>query len=542
MRCSSCFRFFLLSCTAMVLATISRPAQAQSSDLSYARIVRVSLVSGDVQISRPGHTAWEPAVQNMPVTQGVTIGTNNGYAEIEFEDGTTAWISRDTLVQFTELALADAGRITKLTLAQGTMSVLTAQHRGDSFTLATSSQETVAVPKNAFFRVDAFHDGASVSVMGGDVQVISPGGTHIVPKGKTLAYQSKLKNVSLTPNPKTDEWDRWTVGRARTSQTETAQSLSYVDAPFSYGLADMSAYGAWNYVAGYGYGWQPYGMGNCWMPFMNGQWGMYPGLGWTWVSDEPWGWTPYHFGSWDFVPSYGWTWFPSQFGFWDPAPVDWYSAGNQVAWSPAAFGDPTALMFDQMTAGCGGAGGYGGAANSRLRMAKAVAPNRRPMAPHLILTTGRLGHGDSIGLFAYNGVEGSGVPFRSTEPLENGKPSGVAFSALGMSAGMAPRTLVPTAPDTAHLQRLLASSGASLAAVKLATTPASGALRAVNAMPTPAMPSHRPSPRVVVASRTGAYFAPGSGNSGFSGASSRMSSAPISASAHASGGGGGRPH
>ncbi len=536
------FSLFLLACAALILTSAPRPAQA--SDLGYARIVRVSLVSGDVQLSRPGHPSWEAATQNMPVTQGVTIGTNDGYAEIEFEDGTTVWISRDTLVQFTELALADGGRVTRLTLAQGTMSILTALRSGDSFALSTSG-DAIAVPKNAFFRVDCFHDGASVSVLGGEVEVTSAAGTKVVPKGKTLAYQSKLANVSLSANPKPDEWDRWTVGRARTSQTETTQSISYVDAPFSYGLADMSAYGGWNYFAGYGYGWQPYGMGNCWMPFMNGQWDFYPQLGWTWVSGEPWGWTPYHFGNWNYLPSNGWTWFPSEFGAWDPAPVDWYSTGNQVGWWPAAFSGGSPLMFQQIAGGCSGFGGAGYGTNGNARLTRlAIRPSRKPPS-RLMLTTNRLGHSDSIGLFAYAEGDGQKIPVRSAEPLENGKASGMAVFAMAGNSRATPRMLVLTAPDIAHLQRSLVLAGASVSAMKLHSAMASaprGALRAVNMMPAPPMPSHRPSP-MSQASYSG-YSSQGSTGSaaGYSVATARAPSASSSSAAHGSAGSAGKPH
>src|SRR5690348_3821441 len=108
-----------------IFALVNLPRAARASDLSYARIVRLSVVTGDVQVSRPAHPAWEAASINMPVMQGMAIGTNDGFAEVQFEDGTTAWIAPNTMVQFTELALADGGRITKLTLGQGTMSVLT---------------------------------------------------------------------------------------------------------------------------------------------------------------------------------------------------------------------------------------------------------------------------------------------------------------------------------------------------------------------------------------------------------------------------------
>src|SRR6185437_14801580 len=268
---------------------VSRPVQA--SDMSYARIVRLSLVAGDVQVTRPGHSVWEPGVSYMPITQGMTIGTNDGRAEVQFEDGRTAWISENTMVQFTELALSDGGRITKLTLAQGTVSIYADLKQADTFMISTS-QEQIAVPKRSLFRVDAFHDGASVSVRQGELQVtalVGAAGAKTLVKGQTLAYKSKMETSTITANPKADAWDRWVNGREQNLQVETTQSLSYANAPFSYGMSDLSAYGGWNYFAGYGYGWQPFGMTAGWTPFSMGQWASYPGLGWTWISSEPWG-------------------------------------------------------------------------------------------------------------------------------------------------------------------------------------------------------------------------------------------------------------
>ena len=532
MRRSFVSRFVLPSLAILTIFALTNvPRTARASDVSYARIVRLSVVTGDVQVSRPSHTAWEPASVNMPVMQGMAIGTNDGFAEVQFEDGTTAWIAPNTLVQFTELALADGGRITKLTLGQGTMSVLTELRKGDAFSLA-SGDETITTPKNALFRIDAFHDGASVSVLGGQAEVGSATGTTQVPKGKTFAFRSKSKeqaqqNLALRANPKPDSWDKFVVSRAEETQTEAAQSASYVNAPFSYGMADLSQYGSWNYFAGYGYGWQPMGMGSCWMPFMNGGWDFMPGFGWSWVSSEPWGWMPYHFGNWNYLPSNGWTWFPSGFDAWDPAPVNWYSTGNQVGWWPASaagFGDPSQLMFQQMAGGCPGMNGmFGGAANnfafgaggagSRTPVKKGTAPNgKMPTPPRLVLTTNRLGSGGNVRLLAST-AEGKHMAFSASEPLQSGKASTMFESSVGVRGGVsanAPaRVFAPTVGSVAALRVSMAARAgagragtmparAGIAAMpansRMAMMPMRETLRAVNAMPAPTSMPRRPAP------------------------------------------------
>lgn len=460
----------LLSFVALSLIGVSRPTQA--SDMSYARIVRLSLVAGDVQVTRPGRSGWEPGAPNMPITQGMTIGTNDGRAEVQFENGSTAWISENTMVQFTELALSDGGRITKLTLAQGTVSIYADLKLADAFMISTSAEQVV-VPKRSLFRMDAFRDGASVSVMQGELQVSSltgsAGATTLV-KGQTLAYKSKTETATIIANPKADAWDRWVNGREQNLQVETAQSLSYANAPFNYGMSDLSAYGAWNYFAGYGYGWQPFGMTTGWAPFSMGQWASYPGLGWTWISSEPWGWVPYHFGDWMFSPVYGWMWFPDNFGFWDPAPVNWYGFGNQVAWSPRT--------------------GIGA---------------RMPTTPRILIMSGSksIGNMSSVRIVA---AGGGNRPIQALPggPLENGRVPrfGEVPSATNHSAPMQnPRAIVPTAPSMARLQRSLATSG-SMPTIKmnerLPAAPASQTFRVENAMrmPPAALP-HHPAPMYV---------------------------------------------
>ncbi len=454
----------LLSFAVLSWTAVARPAQP--SGLSYARIVRLSLVAGDVQVTRPGHSGWEAGAPNMPITQGVTIGTNDGRAEVQFEDGSTAWIAENTLVQFTELALSDGGRITKLTLAQGTVSIYADLKRADVFTLAVGQQQIV-VPKRSLFRVDAFHDGASVSILQGRLQVTGSAGAQTLVKGQTLAYKSKVETSAIRPNPKLDAWDRWVSNREETMQVETAQSLSYANAPFSYGMSDLSAYGGWNYFAGYGYGWQPFGIGAGWVPFSMGEWDSYPGIGWTWISAEPWGWVPYHFGNWAFSPVYGWMWFPDNFGFWDPAPVNWYGYGNQVAWSPRT--------------------GIG---------------NKMPTAPRILIVSHSksIGRTSSVRIVTAEGV--SSRPFQALPggPLENGKLPRFGDAALATNRNVSsqtPRAFVPTAPSLAQLQRSPATNS-DVPAMKmnsrLPAAPAPQMFRAENAMRMPTAVPHRPAP------------------------------------------------
>jgi hypothetical protein len=316
---------FVLS--ALVAATV--PARAD--DYSHVRIVRLSLVQGDVQITQTDEQGWEPAIANMPIQQGYSIGTNDGRAVVEFENGATAYIAEKTVVQFTELALSDGGRITRLTLMQGTATIYANPQSADSFAILTS-QLTVTLSGRAQVRVDLSNDGSSVTVEQGEVSVDTSSGTQLVSKGSTLT-SSTAGDIQMERNRATDDWDRWVSSNGNQPSSSYSTANQYANAPFQYGMSDLSTYGSWNYYPDYGYLWRPLSYGNGWAPFCDGQWIYYRGLGWTWVSFEPWGWVPYHFGNWVFIGG-GWAWLPGGFNSWRAAPVRFLRVGNRIAWMP----------------------------------------------------------------------------------------------------------------------------------------------------------------------------------------------------------------
>src|ERR1700745_164681 len=94
------FLFILGLALGLISTRLAMSASADQSGLSYARIVRLSVVRGDVQIARGGSNNWEPAALNMPLQQGFAVGTNQGLAEIELEHGSVAWVAPNSVLQF----------------------------------------------------------------------------------------------------------------------------------------------------------------------------------------------------------------------------------------------------------------------------------------------------------------------------------------------------------------------------------------------------------------------------------------------------------
>lgn len=331
---------WLFAVSALALVALALPAFSATPEdeqkTSKARIVRLSFVEGDVQISRPEEEDWERALVNMPVQQGYAIATGRGRAEIEFESGATVRLADNTQVQFNELALSSGDRITRMTLSQGSAIFYANLGRNDEFTVLTPGVQ-VSIPRNSRFRMDVTERHVNVIVSKGDVTVETQAGNYKVTKGKALLFDTRgAENAIVARASDTDEFDRWAADRDDALNSSRASSLQYVSAPFRYGVSDLAHYGTWIYAAPYGYVWMPLNATTAWTPYYEGRWIYTRGYGWTWVSYEPWGWLPYHYGSWAHVRG-RWAWIPGGLfhSSWHPGLVVWLNlGGGRHGWCP----------------------------------------------------------------------------------------------------------------------------------------------------------------------------------------------------------------
>ncbi len=95
----------------------------------------------------------------------------------------------------------------------------------------------------------------------------------------------------------------------------------------------LAAYGQWFEVPTYGVVWQPSTtyLSPTWQPYTLGSW-FYTDVGWTWISDEPFGWAVYHYGRWIYFANFGWCWVPDL--EWGPSWVSWVVAESHIGWAP----------------------------------------------------------------------------------------------------------------------------------------------------------------------------------------------------------------
>ncbi len=105
-------------------------------------------------------------------------------------------------------------------------------------------------------------------------------------------------------------------------------------ADVSYFYNDLSPYGTWVSLEGYGWCWQPQTVviSHGWRPYCDGGHWVYSDVGWCWQSDYSWGWAPFHYGRWYMHPRCGWVWTPDR--VWGPAWVTWRTSGEVCGWAP----------------------------------------------------------------------------------------------------------------------------------------------------------------------------------------------------------------
>jgi hypothetical protein len=310
----------LLRCLLLVLPVapfLSVPSA--SADSSHARIIRLSVVTGDVRFATKAHgdpltdssAGWDAAQLNLPIRQGYVLSTDNGRAEVEFENGTLAFLKENTVLEFYDLSLKDGALITRLVLRQGSASFHVNPLEGDYFSV-TGGDFTVEAGSRATFRLDNFDDGGTVEAISGHVNVLNQDESTRLEKGQSLSIKAggeASAKIGRVPAP--DEFDGWVSGRIDTVSTATSAAMQYTSSPYyAAGFGSLYSYGSWSNCGAYGYGWRPFGVGSGWSPFTDGQWIWDPAFGWTWNSFQPWGWAPYHYGGWLFNSGCG-GWFYS---------------------------------------------------------------------------------------------------------------------------------------------------------------------------------------------------------------------------------------
>jgi hypothetical protein len=332
---------------------------------------RIQRVDGQVALTDAANNSndWRAVGINEPFSVGDRIYTReNSRASLAFNSRNYARLNPNTSLD--AIALTDDR--TQLALRDGSCMF-------DVGYLPSGGLYEVGTPYGAvdfnqpgLYYVDVSRGNAMVSVLNGVAQVVGLAGSGQINKGEMLtllgatAGQALLSRMDggnagyLVDDYYRSQYPNYYDGRYVSYDTYLADPYYFDpyrnDVSYRYvtyvapGVDDLSYYGDWQNVSGYGNAWSPR-VASGWSPYSEGYWvNDYP-YGPTWVSSEPWGYAPYHYGRWAFVGD-RWYWIPDAVDTaprYSPALVAFVPfADNQIGWVPLGPGDPyVARYYDQ---------------------------------------------------------------------------------------------------------------------------------------------------------------------------------------------------
>jgi FecR protein len=326
-KMSSLVRVFgLMVAGALVLTFIAAAQQGGPQ----ARAVRLSDVDGQVQLSQGSQVLASQAMVNAPLFEGTQITTSDdGRAEIQFEDGSVARISPNSQLTLTTLRQQGNSTETEITLDTG-LGYFEIQNGAQSGHLKIRFGDSVATASGfTILRVNLDSPPGELAVLSGNAHLDGPnsialdmhGGQSVKLNGDTAG------NYVMSEVIEPDSWDAWNSDRDQALTAQEAQRTAATgNLPDSNNPAwsDLDANGNWYNVPGQGYVWSPNEAENAgWDPYGCGNWMWTPGYGYVWVSCESWGYMPYNSGAWSYYDGFGWGWAP---GFGGP----WWGGGIYV--------------------------------------------------------------------------------------------------------------------------------------------------------------------------------------------------------------------
>lgn len=323
-----------------------------------ARVVRISLIKGEVTLKRLANTDWERARLNYPLVEGDTLATS-GDSQVEIQIDARNFVRVGTNSILRIVTLRDEG--VALSLVEGTTSLRLAKFdRDHEYFEIDAPKTTLAAEKKGLYRIDVPRDGrVRLTVRdGGRARIYSETSGFSLRDGRTaelIVSGDDTGDWELLAAGGRDSWDNWIDDRERYLAQRMRYDTQYYD-NYVWGAEDLDAYGTWAYVNDYGWIWRPHvtviNNYNNWAPYRYGHWTWFNPYGWTWVGYEPWGWAPYHYGRWVYHSNY-WAWCPrSQYyrhrSWWRPALVAFHiSFGRHISWYPLSYHhrDPRSRHF-----------------------------------------------------------------------------------------------------------------------------------------------------------------------------------------------------
>ena len=323
-------------------------------------VARISYIDGNVSYARGDEPdQWQGADQNVPMTTGDRLYTDQGALELQLEGGSLVDLGPQT--DLTALNLTD--NVQQFAVKSGSSAFNVPRLAGGTTFEVDTPNAAVTFERPGQYRVDVDQAGQTrLSVRSGSAIIAAGGGQIAVGNGEAIAIEgTDTPRYEVMSLPAGDRFDQFV--ESRTVRAPRGVSYQYVS-PGVVGASDLDQYGTWQSVPGYGHVWAPSSVPVGWSPYTVGHWAWQDPWGWTWISSEPWGWAPYHYGRWINASS-RWYWVPVapavQTVAYSPALVAFVGGGpgfsasvsvgtGYVGWFPLAPRDPLVPWWGVHTA------------------------------------------------------------------------------------------------------------------------------------------------------------------------------------------------
>ncbi len=194
-------------------ASAAGPCVVTQDGDTRVRSVVISHIQGEVGFDRGKGRGMEPAIQSVPVIQGMKLITADGYAEVGFEDGTYLRLTPSTVIAFDQLGLHKTGALaTVVGVRLGTVYVVTRDWKGSGIRLQMG-KTCITVSRSTHVRLEITPARIELAVFKGTASVEGPAG-HIVEVKKSQSLPFHLSEggmATIVPGIEvrpSDDWEK----------------------------------------------------------------------------------------------------------------------------------------------------------------------------------------------------------------------------------------------------------------------------------------------------------------------------------------------
>ncbi|HXY00545.1 MAG TPA: FecR domain-containing protein [Candidatus Limnocylindrales bacterium] len=256
--------FCVVVCFSISLAV---PTYTQSRESNEPQLVQVIYAQGVVKYSEGQNgkvslnTEWMPASAGLEVEEGYTIATEEGRAQVEFEDRSVVYLAERSVLQFKKLRATEDTTRSQLYLLTGTATVFHASYGQDDMSVETPTAKLRS--KDAFSaRIESTLNGTVFQAVDETLPVEKwfPGQTIHLKPGESVVIVGGEK-LPLNDVPQIsggDAWDKWVNGQRleRQANLQKGMAESGLEKPAP-GLAEMAKNGKFFDCPPYGKCWEP---------------------------------------------------------------------------------------------------------------------------------------------------------------------------------------------------------------------------------------------------------------------------------------------